>query len=82
MDDFTAKKLIKDVDQIKKSLANVDKTLALQHVSLVEHIRRTSLLEEKLEPVEKHVEQVRGVFKFIGWLLAALGVLAAYLALR
>jgi len=82
MDEFTSKRLVKDVDQIKRSLANVDKTLALQHVSLAEHIRRTTLLEQKLEPVEKHVEQVRGVFKFIGWLLAALGVLAAYLALR
>ena len=82
MDDFTSKKLIRDVDNIKRSLASVDKTLALQHVSLAEHIRRTSLLEQKLEPVESHVEQVRGAFKFIGWLLAAAGVIAAYLALR
>lgn len=82
MDEFTSKKLIKDVDQIKRSLANVDKTLALQHLSLVEHIKRTELLEKKLEPVEEHVSQVRGIVKFIGWLLGALAVVAAFLALR
>ena len=82
MDDFTSKRLIKDVDHIKRSLASMDKTLALQHASIAEHIKRTDLLEQKLEPVEKHVEQVRGGVKFIGWLLAFLGVVAAFLALK
>lgn len=82
MDEFTSKKLIKDVDHIKRSLANVDKTLALQHLSLVEHIKRTELLEKKLEPVEDHVQQVRGITKFIGWMLGLLAVVAAFLALR
>lgn len=82
MDEFTSKKLIKDVEHIKRSLANVDKTLALQHQSLETHIKRTNLLEQKLEPVEQHVEQVRGVVKFMGWLLGLAGVIAAYLALR
>jgi hypothetical protein len=82
MDEFTSKKLVKDVDQIKRSLASVDKTLALQHLSLVEHMKRTELLEKKLEPVEEHVQQVRGITKFIGWMLGLLAVIAAFLALR
>lgn len=82
MDDFTSRKLIKDVDHIKRSLASMDKTLALQEANLREHMKRTELLEKAMEPVEQHVEQVRGAFKFVGFLLAISGVIAAYLALR
>ncbi len=82
MDEFTSKKLIKEVEQIKRSITNIDKTLALQHQSLEVHIKRSDMLEKKLEPVEAHVEQVRGVTKFIGWLVAVLAVVAAFLALR
>jgi hypothetical protein len=65
MDEFSAKKLIKDVDHIKRTLTNIDKTLALNTQSLEVHIKRSDLLEAKLAPVEAHVEQVRGVGKFI-----------------
>ena len=83
MDDFTAKRLIKDVDHIKRSLANVDKTLALNTQSLIEHVKRTNQLEEKLLPVEKHVEQVRGVGKFIVYLsLLATIIAGVYAALQ
>lgn len=83
MDDFTSKKLMKDVDHIKRSLASVDKTLALQHLSLETHIKRTNLLEEKLLPVEQHVEQVRGVGKFIMYLsLLATVVAGVYAVLQ
>lgn len=75
MDDFTAKKLIKDVDQIKKSLANVDKTLALQHMSLGEHMRRSQaneeaieILKNELKPVVEHVISIKTVIKVSSWI--------------
>ena len=82
MDEFTSKKIIKDVEQIKKSIASIDKTLALQHVSLSEHIRRTEILEQTIKPIDEHVHQVRGVAKFMGWLVAAAAAVAAFFALR
>jgi len=33
------------VDEVQKSISNIDVTLAEQHVSLKEHMRRTDLLE-------------------------------------
>ncbi len=60
------------IDKVHERLSSIDATLAGQHVSLVEHIRRTSILETKLEPVEKHVDMVHGALKLIG-LVAMLG---------
>jgi len=55
--------MLKDLD---KRVDSIDITLARQEVSLAEHIRRTNILEEKLEPVEKHVTMLNGVMKFLG----------------
>ena len=41
------------VDKLDHRLDNVDITLAKQHVSLDEHIKRTALLESKVIPLEK-----------------------------
>lgn len=82
MDEISSKAVRKDIEHIKRSLASMDKTLALQHQSLEIHIKRTDLLEQKLEPIERHVQQVRGVSKFIGWLAAIAVAVAAFLALK
>ena len=63
------------VDKILEHQAESSATLAAQHVSLSEHIRRTRLLEDKLEPVENHVNMVQGGLKLVGGLiLLATGV--------
>lgn len=82
MDEFSKHKLTKEIEHIKKSLMSIDKTLALQHQSLETHIKRTDLLENKLEPVEKHVEQVRGVVQLLMFLVAVAGVIAAFLVIK
>lgn len=56
------------LDIVSDKIASIDKTLAAQHVSLQEHIRRTNILENKLEPVERHVTMINGVLKAIGLL--------------
>ena len=69
------------VDKLDERLDDVDKTLIRQHASLEEHIRRTDLLEKKLEPVEDHVKQVQGGVKLIGFLSLGLGVVVTIMKL-
>lgn len=67
----------KEIKEIQRSLNNIDVTLAKQHVSLEEHIRRTNLLEQKLEPIDTHVKMVNGAFKFIGILSLIVGIVVS-----
>ena len=53
------------IDKVVTEISEINVTLAKQAVSLEEHIRRTNLLERKLEPVEKHVAMVNGIVKFV-----------------
>ncbi len=61
------------LDRVVERIGSIDSTLAAQHVSLSEHIRRTNILEDKLAPVEKHVAMVGGAIKFIGILATVAG---------
>lgn len=74
MSDEKLDKLDKKLDKIEDQISSINVTLAAQHVSLKEHIKRTNLLEKKLEPVEKHVYNMQGVVKVLiyGASLAAL----------
>lgn len=63
--------------RIEDHLHNMDKTLASQHEVLKEHVRRTELLEKKMEPVEKHVNMVTGAIKFIGLVGIIAGIIEA-----
>lgn len=54
------------VDKLNEKLASIDKTLAINTESLVEHMRRTELLESELKPVSKHVILMESAFKVIG----------------
>lgn len=53
-------------DDIRKSLGNIDVTLAEQHVTLKDHIRRTELLETAIEPLKSHAQRINGGIKLIG----------------
>ncbi|MBV6514159.1 MAG: hypothetical protein FMNOHCHN_03749 [Ignavibacteriaceae bacterium] len=63
----------RNISSLEKVLISIDKTLALQQKSLDEHIRRTELLEQQVEPIKTHVNRVEGITKFI----LALAALAA-----
>jgi len=54
------------LDKIVDKLGAIDSTLAAQHVTLQEHTRRSTLLEEDMKPIKKHVNMVEGAIKFIG----------------
>jgi hypothetical protein len=67
------------LDKISDHIANIDVTLAKQEVSLHEHIRRTTLLEQKIEPVEKHVLMINGALKFAGIVAVFIGIIEGIL---
>lgn len=62
------------VDALGQKLGSIDVTLAKQHESLREHMRRTELLELEMTPVKKHVAMVAGAFKFIGLIAVIAGI--------
>lgn len=64
-----------DIRDIKNNVAEIKITLAKQHVSLEEHMRRTAILEAQLEPLKEHVAMTGGAMK----LLALLATVAAIL---
>lgn len=59
-------KLIQQLEKIDERLDNVDKTLVKQEANLAEHMRRTVLLENQMEPVRTHVAMVSGAGKLLG----------------
>lgn len=65
------------LERIESKLNNIDVTLAVNTEQLKEHIRRTNLLETKLEPVEMHVARVDGALRFLGVVSLLLGIIAA-----
>ena len=87
-------RVIYQLDKLDDKLDNVDKTLVKQEENLREHMRRTEILEkqhgqlsdhldEELEPIKAHVQQVKGISKFIAvavpLLLSAAGIIYKYL---
>jgi chromosome segregation ATPase len=59
-------KVDEKVDKLNEKLASIDKTLAINTESLVEHMRRTNLIEAELKPVSKHVVLMESAFKVVG----------------
>ena len=78
MDDHF-KRLESKIDKIDDRLGSIDRTLAANTVSLVEHVRRTNILESKLEPIETHVAMIQGIVKFIAILAAVAAIAKAVL---
>lgn len=68
--------LTTEVAEIRRSLHSVDKTLAEQHVTLVDHVKRTELLERRLDGLWKNALAVIGGLVGIA---AGLVTLAAHL---
>ena len=67
------------LDKVVEHITSIDVTLAKQHVSLKEHMRRTELLEMDMRPVKAHVNAIHGVLKAIGLAATVLGALASVL---
>lgn len=68
------------LESIDKRLDSVDVTLGKQSIILDEHVKRTNLLEKKMEPIEKHVVIVGGLMKYVGFAISG-GVLVELIKL-
>lgn len=53
---------------------------AKQHVTLKEHTKRSTMLEEEFKPLRRHVAQVQGAMKLLGILALIGAILEAVLA--
>lgn len=69
------------IDKIVEKISNIDVTLAKQSVILEEHVRRTNLLEQKIEPIENHVAMVNGALKLLGVLAMIFGLVEVIIGL-
>lgn len=65
------------IDEIKESISKINTTLAAQHESLKEHMHRTELLEEAMDPIRDHIYEVRAGFKLASWVGMLIGIGAA-----
>lgn len=74
MDDKRLDRIEEKIDLLVERVGFIDVTLAKQHVSLVEHIKRTALLEKVIVPIKKHVDVVQGVVKLI-FLIASIAAI-------
>ncbi len=75
-------RIYNQLDRLEAKLAEIDVRLAKYNSELEFHIARTNQLEDAFmqlhddfRPVEQHVQQVRGMGKLIGWVLAAAGAI-------
>lgn len=70
------------LDEIERTLHAIDKTLAVNTEHLAEHMRRTAIIEKELQPVVKHVEQMRGAAKLLALLALLATIATAYLVFK
>ena len=78
----TTVRIFEKLDRMEAHLSEMNTTLEKQHMSLAEHMRRTSLLEQEMHPVVKHVEQVRGAGMLLGLLALIATIVATILAFK
>jgi hypothetical protein len=58
-------KMLEIILDIQKDVKEIDKTLARNTDSLEVHIKRTTMLEKKMDHVEKHINMVQGGLKLL-----------------
>lgn len=73
-DEKRLERIEKKIDDTNDHLVSIDITLVEQHLSLKEHIRRTSILEQEIKPIKIHVNRVEGAIKFITFLATAVAI--------
>ena len=74
MSDEQLNKIEGKVDRLDEHLSRIDITLAAQHVSLKEHIRRTEILEQTVSPLKVTADKWQGL-KDLLLLVSALAAL-------
>lgn len=60
------KEMKQDIKEIKEAVVENKVHLAQYNILLDQHIKRTTLLEERVEPIDTHVKFVSAFLKFSG----------------
>lgn len=76
MSDTKIDRIENKIDRVSERLSSIDSTLSAQHVSLVEHIKRTEMLEAQVEPIKSSVAMAEGALKFLALLALLVGTAA------
>lgn len=71
MSDDKLNRIENKLDILSDKIGSIDKTLAAQHESLKDHIRRTEILEVAIKPVVNHVAIIQFIGKVLGILLSS-----------
>lgn len=81
MHDDVTNRLLDKVDEIQRDIGDIKTVQGQQHESLKEHIRRTELLEARVEPLEQATHMWAGAGKLLMGLVAFGGLVIAALKL-
>ena len=76
-DDKRLERIEDKIDDARVHLSSIDKTLAEQHISLKDHMRRTEILETQLEPIKTQLSMAAGAIKVLGIVASLLTLLEA-----
>lgn len=82
MSDDQLNRIESKIDKLDARLDSVDIRLAEYNLDLEFHIARTNQIEDQLLPIVKHVEQLRGVAKFIALIAAAITFVVSIWAVK
>ena len=75
-------KILDKIEQIEVHVGTQAVTLGKLTVSVEDHVRRTNLLEEKVGPIEKHINMEKGAIKLIGLISTLAAIYEAFRWMR
>lgn len=64
----------KRLDRIEEKIDTIIVEQAKQHVTLQEHTKRSTMLEDEMKPIRRHIAQMQGAMKLLG-ILALIGAI-------
>lgn len=80
-DDKRLDRIETKVDKVLEHQAAHGETLAAQHISLKDHMRRTDILEKAVMPMVRKWDMVQGAGKLIGTMILLAGGIEGLVAL-
>lgn len=67
------------LDKVADDISQINATLVGQAADIKYHIKRTDMLEAKIQPIEKHMIMINGALKFAGGIALFIGVIEGLL---
>lgn len=67
----------KRLERIEFKIDTIMVEQAKQHTTLQEHTKRSTMLEDDMRPIRRHVDQMRGALKLLGILAMLAGIAEA-----